>query len=780
MNLSRLKFLAIALGAFVVAFAFAGTGTASNPTTAVAAPTVNIPLNNDTAGAAQGCPTDGAAYWHFVITPNSGGSSFVTFHLNLGDVSTYDTSSYVPNGAQTDNVFVQVPAGKTLTSLDNTGSSADVTWDGTHAPSKFTLSGTCAGSAPSPDVGVAKSDNTSHSVTAGGTFNWTLTITVTNGPTSATVQDTIPSGFAIGSVTDKNSGNADESSIVCNTSTQTVTCSLNATPSGTYTVTIPVTAPTGTPTTNCKQYTNTANITNGGGSNTQNDTASDSVTVLCPAQPDVAIAKSDNTSHSVHAGGTFNWVLTITVTNGPASATVQDTVPSGFAIGSVTDKNSGNVDESSIVCNTASQTVTCTLTSTATGTYTVTIPVTAPDGSPGSECTSFQNTASITAGGGTNASNDSANDSVTVTCPDVGVSKSDDTGGTVQAGGSFNWLVTVSVTNGPASGTIQDTVPANFIIGTPGADSGTIGCSKLGQVVTCTLTNTPTGSHTITIPVTAPSSTALAACASYENDVSITAGGGTNANNDSASDSVTVTCPDVGISKTNNVNGSVAAGGSFNWVLTVSVTNGPASATVQDTVPAGFSIGSVTDNAASIDCGTASQTVTCTLTDTPTGTYTVTIPVTAPGSDPSDNCKAYENDASITSGGGTNGNNDSASNSVTVLCPAQPDVGISKTDNTQGSVHAGGGFDWTLTVTVTNGPASATVVDNVPAGFTIGSVTDANSTPADEATIGCSTSLADRHLHADQHADWYLYDHDSGHGARGHGRGRLCTARERR
>ncbi len=589
MNLSRLKLVAITLAALAIAFAFAGPGIAPKPTNALAAPNVgSLKTTEPTCIVVNGNVSYQAKTEVYLRVDNyDPGSYWVRVTSPSGDVlGTSPSANYT------------VPASGTqclqLWSVVNKQSNGTQGYDDTpNSGGEYNVvvcsTSNFAGSdcksdnfkveSVEPDVGIAKSDSVSGSITAGGTFNWVLTVTVTNGPTSATVSDTIPAGFIIGTVTDN------AASIDCNTSTQTVTCSLSATPTGTYTVTIPVTAPGGTPTTNCKQYTNNANISNGGGSNTQNDTASDSVTVLCPAQPDVAISKSDNTSHSVHAGGTFNWVLTITVTNGPASATVQDSVPSGFAIGNVTD-NAASID-----CNTSTQTVSCTLTSTPTGTYTVTIPVTAPDGSPTSECDSFQNTASITVGGGTNGNNDSASDSVTVTCPDVGVSKSDDTGGTIQAGGSFNWLVGVSVTNGPASATIQDTVPANFIIGTPSANSGTINCGKLGQVVTCSLSGTPTGNYTITIPVTAPSTTAPDACTSHENDVSITAGGGTNANNNSASDSVTVTCPDVGLSKTNNVNGSVTAGGGFNWLLTISVTNGPASATVQDTVPDGFSIG---------------------------------------------------------------------------------------------------------------------------------------------------------------------------------------------
>ncbi len=190
-------------------------------------------------------------------------------------------------------------------------------------------------------------------------------------------------------------------------------------------------------------------------------------------------------------------------------------------------------------------------------------------------------------------------------CPDVGVSKSDDTQGSTHAGGSFNWLVTISVTNGPASATVEDTVPANFAIGSVSANDASIDCSNVSQTVTCTLTNTPTGTYTVTIPVTAPAASVDGACANHENDVVVTSGGGTNANNDSASDTVGVICPDVGVFKSNDAGGSITAGGSFTWTVTVAVTDGPASGTVQDTVPAGFAIGNFSSNEATIDCGAA-------------------------------------------------------------------------------------------------------------------------------------------------------------------------------
>jgi hypothetical protein len=122
------------------------------PASNVLAGSIVLDLNNATAPlCTTGCPTDNASYWHFVITPNDGASAFVTFHLNLGDAGTYDTTFFFPNGAQMDNVFVAVPAGKTVYSLIADGSTADVNWDGEgQAPSKFVLSNICT---PVPDSG---------------------------------------------------------------------------------------------------------------------------------------------------------------------------------------------------------------------------------------------------------------------------------------------------------------------------------------------------------------------------------------------------------------------------------------------------------------------------------------------------------------------------------------------------------------------------------------------------------------------------------------------------
>jgi LPXTG-motif cell wall-anchored protein len=113
---------------------------------AAAVPTPTIPLHNDTATAGTDCPADGYAYWHFVLAPNDASAAFVTIVLSLdGDLVTFEGEAIVPNNGQTDNVFVGVPAGYTLTSLEAEGSYA--VYSG-NLPNQFNLSHVCAGTVP--------------------------------------------------------------------------------------------------------------------------------------------------------------------------------------------------------------------------------------------------------------------------------------------------------------------------------------------------------------------------------------------------------------------------------------------------------------------------------------------------------------------------------------------------------------------------------------------------------------------------------------------------------
>ena len=101
-----------------------------------------IPLNNATAPEDSDCPATGGPYWHFILAPNNGSSSFTSITLNLnGTLVSFGLDRIIRNGIQSDNVFVAVPAGSSISDLQLSGSFA--TYVGS-APKKFNLSHLCS------------------------------------------------------------------------------------------------------------------------------------------------------------------------------------------------------------------------------------------------------------------------------------------------------------------------------------------------------------------------------------------------------------------------------------------------------------------------------------------------------------------------------------------------------------------------------------------------------------------------------------------------------------
>jgi len=120
-------------------------------------PTQNIALHTATAGVGTDCPDTVHDYWHFVIAPNHT-YTFVAIHLNIG--GTIVTPQLIPNHGQYDNVFVAVPAGKSLSDLIAAGSSADITPAAPEA-TQFNLSHTCVGTGTSSSEETSSSQETS-------------------------------------------------------------------------------------------------------------------------------------------------------------------------------------------------------------------------------------------------------------------------------------------------------------------------------------------------------------------------------------------------------------------------------------------------------------------------------------------------------------------------------------------------------------------------------------------------------------------------------------------
>ncbi len=115
-----------------------------------------VSLHNDQAEANNDCPSD-AAWWHFVVTPNNGQYDIISMNLNIGGSSTLiSRDDIVTNGTQTDNVFVAVPAGASLSDLTAAGSSAMVAPFSTKV--KFVLSHVCEGEAVANEDEVIEDD----------------------------------------------------------------------------------------------------------------------------------------------------------------------------------------------------------------------------------------------------------------------------------------------------------------------------------------------------------------------------------------------------------------------------------------------------------------------------------------------------------------------------------------------------------------------------------------------------------------------------------------------
>lgn len=106
-----------------------------------------------------------------------------------------------------------------------------------------------------PNVALTKTDDAGGSVVPGQTFTWTVTATVTGGPTSvpALISDTLPSPLEIDGTITKSPG------LTCNIGTTDFECSLaSGAADGVYTIQIPVRMPEDIA--RCQSFTNTATI----------------------------------------------------------------------------------------------------------------------------------------------------------------------------------------------------------------------------------------------------------------------------------------------------------------------------------------------------------------------------------------------------------------------------------------------------------------------------------------------------------------------------------------
>ncbi|MFM7062281.1 MAG: hypothetical protein ACKO04_02135 [Actinomycetes bacterium] len=167
----------------------ADTSAAAARALSVSAVESSIALHNASAAAAGDCPSDGRAYWHFVLAPNNGSSTFTSITLNLNGTSvTFTGAQIVGNGGQGDNVWVAVPAGYALPDLQTSGSSATYTGS---TPTQFVLSHVCPGTVPTTTTTAPTTTvTTTEPATTTTAPTTTVTTTTTTEPTTTTTEPT--------------------------------------------------------------------------------------------------------------------------------------------------------------------------------------------------------------------------------------------------------------------------------------------------------------------------------------------------------------------------------------------------------------------------------------------------------------------------------------------------------------------------------------------------------------------------------------------------------------
>jgi len=159
-----------------------------------------LPLHNNTASVGTDCPDTIDDYWHFVVTPNNGSLSFDEIRLNIDGlgVVAFSGSDIIPNGSQTDNVFIQVPSGSEIDDLLLADSEADIIGD-VPENSNFNLSHVCDGTGEGfGDLSVNKVvvDPSPGQNIVPATFHVNVECTDNGSPTKSASLDLVPGGAA--------------------------------------------------------------------------------------------------------------------------------------------------------------------------------------------------------------------------------------------------------------------------------------------------------------------------------------------------------------------------------------------------------------------------------------------------------------------------------------------------------------------------------------------------------------------------------------------------------
>ena len=529
---------------------------------------------------------------------------------------------------------------------------------------------------PAPDLSLTKTHIGDFWPNSLSVFTLTVSNSPTAGPTTGpiTVTDTLPTGLTYSAgVGGLWSCSADGRIVTCTDDSVLVA---GASSSFSLIVSAASDAPA--------SIENRAHVTTPGDSNVENNSASDTVTVIQPP-PDLHLTKTHVGRFAVRTNGTF----TMTVSNGHLGGMttnpiiVTDTLPAGLTF--VSGGGTG------WTCDAVLQTVTCTnpgpLAPLASSSFTLTVAV------GQAAFPTVQNRASVDSGGDRNDFDNTATDTVLVDpaqAPDLTIIKTHTGNFVVGAHGLFTIQVInnlVMPTTGPI--TVTDTLPAGLTFVSWTGTGWT--CSAVEQTVTCThpaVLGAP-GATVLGLTVAVGS----AALPSVQNQASVSTPGEFNLANNSSTRIVPVGLPpDLSLTKTHT--GNFVSGGTGVFTLTVSNggSAGPTTGTiaVTDTLPSGLTY--LSGTGAGWTCSNGGQTVTCTRSSTLAPGASSTIALTTNVSAAA--AASVVNQATVATTTEVNVANNTASDTVTTIgrgsCPQvlHPNISVVTTANGDGRLRA--------------------------------------------------------------------------------------------
>lgn len=555
---------------------------------------------------------------------------------------------------------------------------------------------------PPTDIGIEASAPAT--VTTGSLFNVTYTVT-NNGPSGSSgqvVNQTLPPEMI-----NPTTSNPDCS--ITNVAGQNI-LNCNHGPmsnGGSFNIVITATAPS---TVTC--FTNTPDlIPQEADTNSANNQDSVQTCTVLP-NADLAIAKRATnpiggaTVTTAVAGTNLNYVIDVT-NNGPATAqavSVTDTLPTG-----IVPQSAGGTGWT---CNIVTQTVTCTRASATLGVAPAITVQAAVDSSATGSLVNDANVTSTTPDPDPNNNDDDVPVTITQDA-DLGIVKTH--AGAPVAGGTYTYDYDVT-NNGPSdtpSFTVTDTLNSNLTFVSAGSS---LGCSAVGQVVTCTGGSLVVGgSENFTIVVSVspsfPGGTILNT-ATVAPPVGVT---DSQPANDSSDDSTAIAAvADLDIDKSHAT--TFVAGENGQYQIVVS-NDGPSDAqdvVVTDNLPAGLTY--VSGTGTGWTCSNIGSAVSCSRTSLATGATAPTITLTVHLA--SSYIGSLDNTAIVSS---TTDDTDLTNNDDNdpQTIDTEADMAIVKT-LTSGPLVAGSSETYRLTVT-NNGPSDArtlSITDQLPAGLT--------------------------------------------------------------